>query len=184
MYAKTRILTRLGSLAAIIAVISLSVVRAQDATLEEIKYKEDYDRVQAILKVSDIQKRSDRLIALYKERPDMRDDLRAYVDSLFVRDLDNLMKAQNFILMGSICDRTLKVRPKFGEVWLYQGVVLKNAKKNDEAMLAFAKCYVITNQFKQRGKQQLDVLYRAANGGSLIGQEKIIKQAVKELNSR
>jgi hypothetical protein len=175
---------RVGLLAALFAVAGILAAQAQDATLEEIKYKEDYDRVQTILKVSDIQKRTDRFIALYRERADIRDELRTYVDSLFVRDLDNLMKAQNFALLGSICERTLKARPKFGEVWLYQGVVLKNAKKNDEAMMAFAKCYVITNQFKQRGKQQLDVLYRAANGGSLIGEDKLVKQAVKELNSR
>jgi hypothetical protein len=47
--------------------------------------------------------------------------------------------------------------------------------------MAFAKGSVITNQFKTRSKQQLDVLYRAEHGGSLIGEDKLIKDAVKEL---
>jgi hypothetical protein len=181
MFAETRIFARLSSFAALILAMTFPVLKAQDATLEDIKYNEDYDRVQTILKVSDVQKRSDRIIALYKERPDMRVDLRVYVDALFLKDLENLMKAQNFPVLGSICDKALKVRPKFGEVYLFQGIVFKNAKKNPEAMMAFAKCYIITNQFKARGKQQLDVLYRAEHGGSLIGQDKLVSQAAAEM---
>jgi hypothetical protein len=181
MFAETRMFARLSSFAALIFAMTFPVVRAQDATLEEIKYKEDYDRVQTILKVSDLQKRDDRIIALYKERPDMRDDLRTYVDALFLKDLENVMKAQNFAQLASLCDKVLKVRPKFGEVYLYQGIVFKNAKKPQEALMAFAKCYVVTNQFKARGKQQLDVLYRAEHGGSLIGQDKLVSQAASEM---
>ncbi len=181
MFANTRLFARLSSVAALISVLSFSALRAQDSTLEEIKYKEDYDRVQIILKISDIQKRSDRIIALYRERVDMRDDLRAYVDSIFLKDLENLMKAQNIGLLESICDKTLKARPRFGEVYLYQGFALKSQKKNSDALMAFAKGSVIVSQFKTRSKQQLYILYRAEHGGSLIGQDKLIKEAVKEL---
>jgi hypothetical protein len=183
MFANTRLFTQLSSLAALIFALTFSTVRAQDSTLEDIKYKEDYDRVQAILKISDIQKRLDRVVALYKERPDMREDLRAYLDNnIFLKDLETLMKAQNIGLLGTICDKTLKVRPRFGEVYLYQGFAFKSQKKNSEALMAFAKGSVITNQLKAKSKQQLDVLYRAEHGGSLIGEEKLIKEAVKELH--
>ena len=183
MFANTRLLARLGSLASLIFVFSFAAIWAQDSTLEEIKYKEDYDRVQAILKTSDVQKRSDSIIALYKERPDMRADLRIYVDNnIFLRDLDTLMKAQNIALLGGVCDKVLKVRPRFGEVYLYQGFVLKSQKKNSEALMAFAKGSVITpNQLKAKLKQQLDILYRAEHGGSLIGEDKLVKEAAKEL---
>ncbi len=182
MFANTRLFTQLSSLAALIFALTFSTVRAQDQTLEDIKYKEDYDRVQAILKISDIQKRLDRVVALYKERPDMREDLRAYLDNnIFLKDLENLMRGQNIGLLGTICDKTLKARPRFGEVYLYQGFVFKSQKKNSEALMAFAKGSVITNQLKAKSKQQLDVLYRAEHGGSLIGEDKLIKEAVKEL---
>lgn len=181
MLGNTRILAKLNSLAALFLALTFSAVRAQDSTLEDIKYKDDYDRVQAILKISDVQKRGDRIIALYKERTDMRADLQAYVDSIFLRDLENLMKAQNINLLGGLCDKALKVRPRFGEVYLFQGFVLKSQKKNSDALMAFAKGSVITNQFKTRSKQQLDVLYRAEHGGSLVGEDKLIKDAVKEL---
>jgi hypothetical protein len=175
-----RMFARSGFIFLLLA-IGFSSARAQDSALEEIKYKEDYDRIQSIMKVSDVQKRADRIIALYKDRRDMDPKLQTYIDSLFVRDLDNLMKAQNFAALGPICDRTLKARPRFGEAYLYQGIVLKNAKKNQEAMTAFARGYVIDNPLKPKSKQQLDLLYRAANGGSLIGQEKFLKEAMKEL---
>jgi hypothetical protein len=181
MFDKTRLFARFLPSTALIFLLGCSVLRAQDAALEDIKYKEDYDRVQAIVKVSDLQKRTDRMILMYKDRPDMSDQIRTYLDNLFIRDLDSLMKQQNWTLLKGISDRAIKARPKFGEVYLYQGVVLKNEKKNQDAMAAFARCYVITNQFQKKAKQQLDILYRAENGGSLVGQEKLVKQAVKDL---
>ena len=178
----SRLFVRCIASTALIFALGLMVVRAQDSTLEDIKYKEDYDRIDSIRKVSDIQKRDDRMIAMYKDRPDMDEKLRVYLDNLFVRDLEKLMKEQNWPVLKGICERAVKVRPLFGEVYLYQGVALKNEKKNQEAMAAFARCYVITNGFQKRAKQQLDLLYRAANGGSLVGQDKLIKQAVEDLN--
>ncbi len=181
MFDKTRLFVRFLSSTALIFALGFSVLRAQDSTLEDIKYKEDYDRVQAIVKVTDLQKRTDRMLSMYKDRPDMGDQIRTYLDSLFLRDLETLMKQQNWPLLKGLCERALKARPKFGEVYLYQGVAFKNEKKNPEALAAFAKCYVITNQFQKKAKQQLDVLYRAENGGSLVGQDKLVKQAVKDL---
>jgi hypothetical protein len=185
MFKNTKLFMRLIFSAALIFVLGASIVRAQDSTLEDIKYKEDYDRIETIKRVTDVVKRDERMIAMYRERPDMDDKLRVYLDNLFVRDLESLMKQQNWAALMGLCERASKVRPRFGEVYLYQGVAFKNEKKNQEAMAAFARCYVsTTGQFQKRAKQQLDVLYRAESGGSLIGQEKIIKQAIKDLNSR
>jgi hypothetical protein len=166
MFGNTGLFTRLVVSATLIFALGFSALRAQDSELEDIKYKEDYDRIQAILKISDALKRGDRILSLYKDRPDMDPKLRAYVDSLFA--------------MRSLCERAIKIRPRFGEIYLFQGIVFKNEKKLDEAMTAFARCYVIKNQFQTRAKQQLDLLFRAAHG-SLIGQEKLIKEAMKGL---
>ena len=180
MFGNTGLFTRLVVSATLIFALGFSALRAQDSELEDIKYKEDYDRIQAILKISDALKRGDRILSLYKDRPDMDPKLRAYVDSLFARDLESLMKKQNFTAMRSLCERAIKIRPRFGEIYLFQGIVFKNEKKLDEAMTAFARCYVIKNQFQTRAKQQLDLLFRAAHG-SLIGQENLIKEAMKGL---
>ena len=182
MSRNTRLFAQITFSTALIFALGLLAVRAQDSALEDIKYKEDYDRIESIKKITDVIKRDDRMIAMYRERSDMDDKLRVYLDALFIRDLDALMKKQDWASILGLCERTIKVRPRFGEVYLYQGVALKNMKKNPEAMAAFARCYVITNQFQKRAKQQLDVLYRAENRGSLIGQEKLIKQAVRDLN--
>ena len=182
MFENIRLFVRLGSSIALILAFGLLAVRAQDSTLEDIKYKEDYDRMQVILKTTDIQKRTDRMVSMYRDRPDMNAELRKYIDSLFAKDLEKLIKGQNYALVTSLSDRALKVRPRFGEVYFFQGISLKNQKKNPEAMMAFAKCYVIQpNQLRAKCKQQLDVLYRDANKGSLIGQDKVIKDAVKAL---
>jgi tetratricopeptide (TPR) repeat protein len=181
MSANKMLITRSILAAALMIGLGLPAAIAQDQTLEEIKYKEDYDRVQSILKVSDLLKRGDMMLKLYKERPDMNPKLRDYVDSLFVRDLEALMKKQNQVALRSLTERAIKVRPKFAEVYLFQGIVLKNDKKSDEAMTAFARCYALPNQpqVRKRAKQQLDLLYKASHGGSLIGQEKFIKNAMK-----
>lgn len=169
------------SFSALILTLGFLAAYAQEGTVAEIKYKEDYDRLQRIVKVSDPVKCGDQLAAFYRERPDLDEKLRDYADNFFARDLESLMKQGNYTALRGLCERVLKVRPKFGEVYLFYGIALKNGNKISEAMNAFAKCYVITNPLQKKAKQQLDVAYRATSGGSLIGQEKIIKNAIKEL---
>jgi len=161
--------------------LGLLAARAQEGTIAEIKYKEDYDRIQRIMKVNDPVKRADQFVTFYKEKPDVDPKLRDYADNVFARDLESLMNQGNYVALKSLCERALKVRPKFGEVYLFHGVVLKNEKKISEAMNAFAKGYLIKNPLQSKAKQQLDVTYRAFSGGSLIGEEKIIKNARTEL---
>jgi tetratricopeptide (TPR) repeat protein len=111
----------------------------------------------------------------------MDSKLRDYADNLFARDLESLMNQGNFTALKGSCERVLQIRPKFGEVYLFYGVALKNEKKIQEAMNAFAKGYLIQNPLKAKAKQQLDVAYRQFSGGSLVGEDKIIKNALKEL---
>jgi hypothetical protein len=154
---------------------------AQDETLAEIKYKEDYDRLQKIVSVTQPIKRAEQLVALYRERPDMDSKLRDYADSFFIKDMDSLTTQKNFVAIRGITERALKARPQFGEAYFFYGVILKNEKKIDEAMNAFAKCYLVKGPLQTKGKQQLDIAYRATHKGSLIGQDKIIKNAQAEL---
>ncbi len=158
----------------------LSAAVAQDETLEDFKYKEDYDRIQSIVKTADVVKRAERMVTLYSERRDMDSKLRDYADNIFAKDMEALMKLNNNIAMRGLCERVLKVRPRFGEAYLFYGVALKRDKKIDEALKAFARAYGIDNPLKAKAKQQLDVTYRAT-GGSLSGQEKLVKDAMKDL---
>jgi tetratricopeptide (TPR) repeat protein len=164
----------------LLALVS-SLVRAQDSTLADIKYKDDYDRIQAIIGVSDPIKRAGRMLNLYRERPDMDPKLLAYADNVFAKDLETLNKQQNFTVLKGLCERALKIRPRFGEVYLFRGVVLKNEGKIDEAMNDFARCYVIKNPLQSKAKLLLDIAFRSVNKGSLIGEEKLIKQAMQTL---
>jgi hypothetical protein len=180
MFANTRLLARLISAASLILALGFITLRAQDSALEDIKYNEDYTRMQRIIKITDTLKRADQFVAMYRERTDMRTDLRDYIDNLFARDLDSLLKQQNYTAIKSLCERALKARPRFGEAYLFQGVALKNEKKGEEAMMAFAKGAGLNNPRQKQSKQQLDLLYRVSHG-SLIGEDKFIKEAIKGL---
>jgi tetratricopeptide (TPR) repeat protein len=161
--------------------LGFSGIYAQDETLAEIKYKEDYDRIQKITAVTQPVKRADLMLKLYKESPDMDPQLRAYCDNIFAKDLESLMKQENSIALKGLCERALKIRPKFGEVYFFQAVILRKEKKIEEAMNAFAKSYLIKNPLQKKAKELLDSTYRSFNKGSLIGQEKIIKKAMQEI---
>ena len=181
MFGNTRSFRICIALFVLIGPAAVLTVYAQDKELADIKYKEDYDRIQSITKIGDIAKRADKMVALYSEERDMDSKLRDYADSLFARDLETMNKQGNLSALKSICERILKVRPKFGEVYLFYGVALKNEKKMDEALNAFARGSAIPNQLQAKAKQQLDLAYRAAHGGSLVGQDKFVKEAMKDL---
>jgi hypothetical protein len=174
-------LRRLFSFCALVFATGFLSVRAQQGTLEEIKYKEDYDRIQQIIKVNNLVRRSDQIVSLYKDRRDMDPKLQQYIDGIFTKDMEDLLKQDDSIAVRGLCEKALQVRPKFGEVYLYYGVALKNEKKIDEAMNALAKGSLIRNRLQTRAKQQLDLIYRANNKGSLVGENKIIAKAKAEL---
>jgi tetratricopeptide (TPR) repeat protein len=160
--------------------LSLSAVFAQDSAAD-IQYKEDYDLLQRIVAVSQPVKRAGQIVALYKDRSDLDPRLQNYADNYLLRDLESLTKQGNYTAVIDLCERAVSARKLLGEVYLFYGVALKHMQKNAEAMKALAKCYVIKNSFQQRAKQQLDIIYRASNKGSIVGQDKLINSARKEV---
>lgn len=181
MFANKNFLGRCLTLSTIMLISGLFSVRAQDATVEEIKYQEDYTRLQSIAAVKQPARRADQLGKLYAERKDLDSKLREYADGLFILDMDALVKQKNLVAVKELAERVIRVNPRFGAVYLYYGVALKSEGKIQEAMKAFAKCHLLPNQFQQRAKQQLDIAYRAVNKGSMVGQDKFIKAAEAEL---
>jgi tetratricopeptide (TPR) repeat protein len=180
MLKKMGVLMSWIAVCAVLLVMVLSPLYAQDA-LSDIKYKDDYDRIQKAVKIGEPAKRADHMVQIYKESPDMNSQLRDYADNLFAKDLESLMKQGNYIAIMGICERVLKVRPKFGEAYLFYGVALKSDKKLDEALVAFARGASIKGPLQDKAKQQLDVNYRQSHKGSLIGEDKLMKEAMKDL---
>jgi hypothetical protein len=162
-------------------VVGLGIGRPQDDSIADIKYNDDYERIQKIAAVTQPIKRADQLVVLLKERQDLDEKLYTYVANIFIRDLEALSKQKNFTAIQGLSERAVKARPKFGEAYMYYGLALKQDNKMEEAIKAFAKCFLIPSLYQQRAKQQLDMAYRAKNGGSLVGEDKIIEAAKKEL---
>ena len=182
MLVNGRVLRPLFGFSILMLIFGFSFVLAQEGTVDEVQYAEDYDRIQKIIKVSNVVKRLDQIVNLYVDRPDLNVQLRDYTDGILVQDMETLLKQRNYIALRGLSERAIKARPRFGQAYLYYGVALKYDKKMEEAMNAFAKGYLIDNPMKKKAKQQLDVTYRSANKGSLVGQDKIIAKAKAELN--
>ena len=181
MLAHCSIFGRLFGFCILVFGSALFTVRAQEGTIDEIQYKEDYDRIQQIIKVNNLVKRADQIVKLYGERRDMNSQLRDYIDGILANDMESLLKQTNYIAVRGLSERALEVRPKFGQMYLFYGVALKNEKQTEEALLAFAKGSLIKGPYQARAKQQFDLTYRSTTGGSLIGQDKIIAKAKEEL---
>ena len=181
MFAKGSVLRRWFGFSILILVFGFTVVRAQEGTVDEVQYREDYERIQGIIKISNVVKRVEGIVTLYEGRRDLNVKLRDYIDGIFVQDMETLLKQGDYIPIRALSERAIKVRPRFGQAYLFYGVALKNEKKVDEAMTALAKAYVIDNPLQKKAKQQLDVAYRSANSGSLVGEDEIIAKAKAEL---
>ena len=181
MFGNCSILGRWFSFSILILASALPAVCAQEGSINEIKYKEDYDRIQNIVKINNLVKRSDQIIKLYEDRKDMNPQLQDYTDGILADDMEGLLKQGNYIAVRGLSERALKLRPKFGQMYLFYGVALKNEKKTEEALLAFAKGSLLKSRYQARAKQQFDITYRSTTGGSLVGQDKIIAKAKAEL---
>jgi hypothetical protein len=166
-------------LLALALVAGNSVIFAQN--VDDLRYKDDYDRMQQIIKIANPAKRAEQLLVFYKGRSNMDPQIRDYADGFFVKDLESLLSQQNFALVKNISQNALTVRPKFAEAWLFSGVVLKSEKKMDEAVMAFAKCYAIKSPVQNKAKQLFDNAYRSAHNGSLVGSDKLIKKVQAEM---
>jgi tetratricopeptide (TPR) repeat protein len=156
---------------------SLLTVRAQDSE----KYREDYDRMQKIEKNNQPAKRADQLIVFIKERSDMDSRIRDYVNGLFVLDAKRMKAQGELAVLKDICERAIKVDPSFVQAYLYYGHALKNENKYPEAMNAFAKASLFRSIFSQEARVELDKLYRSTHRNSLVGEDKVLSDAHKEL---
>jgi tetratricopeptide (TPR) repeat protein len=181
MLAHARFFRRLVSISVMLFNMSFCMIRAQEGTVEDIQYKDDYDRIQILVKTSAPLKRADQLVTFFIERSNVNPQLRDYAANILSQDMEALLKQSNYVALRGLCERAIKARPKFGEVYLFYAAVLRNDGKINEAMNAYAKCYVIRNTLQAKAKQLLDVMYKASNRGSLNGQDKLIRNAVNEL---
>lgn len=65
--------------------------------------------------------------------------------------------------------------------YYFLGMSYWQSNKSAEAMLNFAKAYLLKGQTAAASKQYLDQLYKSGNRGSLAGQERVIEMARKQL---
>ncbi len=155
-----------------------SAVLAQDSAAE-LRYQEDYDRLQEIVKISDPAKKAEQLVAYYKGRPNLDSKLRVFADSHFANALKDLIKKPD--LVKKLAQNAIALRPKFGEALFYYGIVLKNENLFDEALTALAKSSVIEHLLQTKAKELLDTTYRGVHKGSMVGEDKLIAKAKAEL---
>jgi hypothetical protein len=152
----------------------------QDESPAEQQYREDYERIQKVMAVTDPSRRSDLLFAFMKERPTSK--LADYAQTNYLLILEGFLKARNFKALLPASERMVKFRPRVGEAWYFYGNALRDAGRLPEAMDALARCSLIRNPAARKARDFLEFLYRQQNG-SLIGVDKILKKAKLEVGS-
>lgn len=157
----------------------ISELRAQEESAEDKQYREDYDRVQKMVALADPIKRADQLFLFLKERPNSK--VAEYAQGNYLLVLESLLKKEDFAQLMKQSERFVALRPRVGEGYYFYGSALRNADKNDEAMVALAKCSLIRNAAAARARRYLEVIYKSQNKGSLIGLDKVFKKAQAEL---
>jgi hypothetical protein len=173
-----RLFGRLFGLAVLMFASGIMAAWAQDSD----KYGADYERMQKIQGIAQPDKRADQIIVFIKERPDMDAKIRDWIKGLFEDDLRKMKVREEFPALKELCERAIKIDPQMGQAYFYYGFALKNEKKDQEALNAFAKASVISTPSMQQAKAELDKLYKSTHRGSLEGEENLIANARKELN--
>jgi tetratricopeptide (TPR) repeat protein len=154
---------------------------AQDESPAEQQYREDYERVQKIMAVTDPSRRADLLFAFLKERPGSK--LGEYAQTNYLLVLEGFLKAKNFKALLPASERMIKLRPKVGESWYFYGNALRDANRLPEAMDALARCSLMRNSAARKSRDFLEFLYKQQHQGSLIGLDKVLKAAQAKLAS-
>ena len=169
-----------ASLALMLLAVGVPSILAQDDESPEVKlYREDYERVTKIVAITDQLKRADGLLTFTKERPDSK--MNDYVRDNILAVLDSLVKADNNSALSSLTDRYIKLRPRVGETYYFQGVALKNMRKFPEAIDSLAKCVVQKNRLSSKAREFLEYIYKGQNQGNLTGLDKVLKKAQDDL---
>lgn len=179
MFERRDLLRPMLSLLGILICSWISELRAQEESAEEKQYREDYDRVQKMVALSDPIKRADQLFLFLTERPNSK--VAEYAQGNYLVVMEDLLKKEDFAQLMKQSERFVRLRPRVGEGYYFYGSALRNANKNDEAMVALAKCSLIRNAAAGRARKYLEVIYKSQNKGSLIGLDKVFKKAQAEL---
>ena len=169
----------------LILVISMGSSRlsAQDEqeSPEAKQYREDYERLQKTMAISDPLKRADGLLVFMKDRPDSK--MSDYVQGNYLQVLEGLAKAEKYPLVVTLSERFIKQRPRVGEAYYFYGAALKNTGKVPEAMDALAKCAVMkNNNAARKAREFLEYIYKSQNQGSLVGIDRVLKKAQDDLS--
>ncbi len=144
-------------------------------------YREDYERLQKTMAISDPVKRADGLLAFLKDRPDSK--MNDYAQGNYLQVLEGLAKAEKYPMVVTLSERFIKLRPKVGEAYYFYGAALKNTGKVPEAMDALAKCAVMkNNNAARKAREFLEYIYKAQNQGSVVGLDKLLKKAQDDLS--
>jgi len=82
-------------------------------------------------------------------------------------------------------EKTLTVDPRFGTAYYYIGLSQWKLGKveNDEALLSFAKAYLLKGEVSDQAKEHLEKIYKAIHNNTTIGIDKIYRRAETELAS-
>ena len=175
-----RRLQRLIPLVAFLVGFSVPCLTAQDEeSPQEKQYREDYEHVTKIVAIPEAVKRADALLVFMRERPNSKMD--DYAQGNFFSVLDNLVKGENNAAILSLTDRFIKMRPRVGETYYFQGVALKNQRKFAEALDSLAKCVVLKNRISGKAREFMEYIYRGQNRGEIAGMEKLIQKAQADL---
>ena len=152
---------------------------AQEESAADRQYREDYERVQKIVAISDTQRRADQLFTFLKERPDSK--LVDYAQKNYLVVLEGLLKAENFKGVLPLAERYVKLRPKVPETYYFYGAALRAVDRHDEAYDALARCSVVRNPLSRKARDLLEFVYRSKHQGLLGGLDKILKKAQADM---
>jgi hypothetical protein len=180
MFEKRTCVYRLLPLLAILFLLgAVSAFAQDDEPAAEKQYREDYDRLQKIIAVSDVTKRSDALLLFLKERPDSK--MADYAQGQYLQLVESLAKGEKWKDTIVLCEKLIKQRPRVGETYYFYGAALKNSQRVPEALDALAKCAVIKSNASRKAREFLEYTYKAQNNGSIAGLDKILKKAEADI---
>jgi tetratricopeptide (TPR) repeat protein len=175
----TRIIRILPALAFALCFSMGQLGAQEEESPAEAKYRQEYERIQKIVVIPDVMRRGDQLFQFMKADPDPK--LTEYAHGHYIHVLEELSKAQKFSAIITLSEKYIAMRPRVGETYYYYGAALKSLQKYPEAMKALAKCTVLKNPASRKAREFLEFVYKSQNKQSLIGLEKLIKQAESEI---
>ncbi len=175
---------RFFSLLALIGLLVCAGMTSASAQEEEPaetrQYREDYERMQKAMAISDQVRRADALFELMKDRPDSK--VFDYAQGNYLLILESLSKAERYTQVVTLAERFISFRPRVGETYYFYGAALKNLQRYPESIEALAKCAMTKNSASRKARDFLEFVYRSQNNGSLVGLDRVLKKAQAEMS--